>query len=328
MTIDRFINLLAFVTLVELMFTIGLGATVAQVGTVLADWRGAIAAMLSNYVLVPAAALGLMLLFHPQPMVAAGVLIVAVCPGAPYGPPFTAIARGRVDRAVGLMVLLAGSSAVLAPLLLQLLLPLAGGGKAAGVDGLKIVRTLAVAQFIPLCAGLAFSTYWPERAKRLLPPCTTISKLLNLTLLVVILAAQFRLLAEIRPTGYLGMLALLIASAVAGWLLGGRDSANRKTLAITTAVRNVGVGLVIAGGSFPGTPAVTFVTAYALVQTLGTLLAVITVARRSPATPSLNAADDQASAAADNADDECLSPNVAPTAPVAAAAEAGATKVQ
>ena len=67
--------------------------------------------MLSNYVLVPAAALALLMVFRPQPLVAAGVMIVAVCPGAPYGPPFTALARGNVSRAVGLMVLLAGSAA-------------------------------------------------------------------------------------------------------------------------------------------------------------------------------------------------------------------------
>jgi BASS family bile acid:Na+ symporter len=306
MTIDQFINLLAAVTLVEMMFTIGLGATPAEIVTVLRDWRGMLAAVLANYVLVPAAAVGLVLMFRVQPMVAAGVMIVAVCPGAPYGPPFTAIARGRVDRAVGLMVLLAGSSAVLAPLLLQLLLPIVASGGNAAVDAVKIVRTLAGVQFLPLCAGLAVVAYWPERAQALRKPCTTISKVLNLTLLVVILAAQYRLLAEIRPRGYAGMFALLAASAVAGWLLGGRDAANRKTLAITTAVRNVGVGLVIAGGSFPGTPALTLVTAYAFVQTIGTLLAALAVARRS------SAASDSTGSPADS---------IATTA-------AGATKVQ
>ena len=52
-------------------------------------------AALANYVCVPAAAVGLLLLFRAQPMIAAGFLITAVCPGAPYGPPFTAIAKGN-----------------------------------------------------------------------------------------------------------------------------------------------------------------------------------------------------------------------------------------
>ena len=50
-------------------------------------------------------------------------------------------------------------------------------------------------------------------------------------------------------------------------------------MAITTAVRNVGVALVIAGGNFPGTPAVTATTAYGLFQTLMTLAVVMAIAK-------------------------------------------------
>ena len=58
---------------------------------------------------------------------------------------------------------------------------------------------------------------------------------------------------EIRPRGYVGMTALLVASWVAGWLLGGLGTDNRKAMTLTTALRNVGVGLVIAAGNFAGT---------------------------------------------------------------------------
>lgn len=44
--------------------------------------------------------------------------------------------------------------------------------------------------------------------------------------------------------------------------------ANRKAMAITTSIRNVGVGLVIATSSFPGTAAVTATLAFALFQSL------------------------------------------------------------
>jgi BASS family bile acid:Na+ symporter len=282
--IDRLINILAAVTLVELMLTIGLSATLADVGAVAHDWRAVIGAAIANYVVVPGAAVALVLLFRAQPLVAAGVMIVAVCPGAPYGPPFTAIAKGDVSRAVGLMVILAGSSAVLAPLLLQWLLPFVTGGPTARVDAGRIVRTLALVQFLPLCVGLGVAARRPAWAQRLRKPLGQLSAFLNVSLLTIILAAQFHMLAAIRVRGYVGMLALLAASAVAGWLLGARGGAERKTLAITTAVRNVGVGLVIAGGSFPGTPAVTFTTAYALLQTVVTALVVAAIGRRALAT--------------------------------------------
>jgi BASS family bile acid:Na+ symporter len=292
-SIDRLINVLAAVTLVELMLTIGLSATLADVGAVARDWRGVIGAVVANYLIVPAAAVALVLLFRAPPLVAAGVMIVAVSPGAPYGPPFTAIAKGNVARAVGLMVILAGSSAVLAPLLLHGLLPFVTGGQTARVDSARIVRTLVLVQFLPLCVGLAVAGWRPAWAQRLRKPLGRVSVFLNVSLLTVILAVQFHMLADIRVRGYVGMLALLAASAAAGWLLGGRGATERRTLAITTSVRNVGVGLVIAGGSFPGTPAVTFTTAYGLLQTVVTALTVVAVGRRvvavAPGSPSLAA---------------------------------------
>src|ERR1043166_1536274 len=81
MSIDQFVNLLATVTLFEMMVTIGLGVAVAEVAAVARDWRAVACAGLANYVIVPLVALGLLLLFHAAPLVAAGFLIAAVCPG-------------------------------------------------------------------------------------------------------------------------------------------------------------------------------------------------------------------------------------------------------
>ena len=121
-----------------------------------------------------------------------------------------------------------------------------------------------------------FTRSVPERfaylAERLERPGKVLSKLLNLATVSLILIAQGHLLAEVRPRGFAGMLALLAASAAAGWLLGGPAPADRKTLSLTTSLRNVGVGLVIATGTFPGTPAVTAVLVYGLFEVLGSLL--------------------------------------------------------
>jgi BASS family bile acid:Na+ symporter len=280
-TSDRLINILAAVTLIELMLSIGLSASVAQVWQAAREWRGLTRALVANYVLVPAIAFALVLWFNPGPMIGAGVMVIAACPGAPYAPPLTGLAGGRVELAVGWMVLLAGSSAAFGPLLLHFLLPLVTRGAPVSVDAVRTVTTLAVVQFLPLCVGMAVAAYGPPSVSRLKSHLTRLSLILNVLLIGVILVAQFRMLAAIRVSGYAGMLLLLVGSAAAGWLLGGRDAADRRTLAITTCVRNVGVALVIAGGSFPGTPAVTFATAYALFQTVATAAGVAAMRRRA-----------------------------------------------
>jgi predicted Na+-dependent transporter len=75
------INLLATITLIEMMVTIGLGVTVRDVLGVALNWRRLGQAALANYVCVPAIALGLLLFIQPPSLAAAGILIAAVCPG-------------------------------------------------------------------------------------------------------------------------------------------------------------------------------------------------------------------------------------------------------
>ena len=114
---------------------------------------------------------------------------------------------------------------------------------------------------------------------RLLRPANLLSAILNLATIGIVLVVYFPLMAEIRLRGYVGMLALLVASWAAGWLLGGPGSDNRRALTLTTSLRNVGVGLVIATSNFGGTAAVTAVLAYGIFEIVGSLLLALACGR-------------------------------------------------
>jgi BASS family bile acid:Na+ symporter len=213
----------------------------------------------------------LLLLINPHPLVAAGFVIIAFCPGAPYGPPLTAMAKGDVAAAVGLMVILAGSSAIVAPLALHCMLPFMSGDNGFDVDAARIVGTLLMTQLLPLCAGIAVRHWTPALAGKLQDPARLVSKALNLTVVGFILFVHFELFAAIRALGFAGMIGLLGVSWAVGWFVGGPALGVRKAMAVTSSLRNFGVGLVIAASTFPGTPAVTAIIAYGLVTLLGTL---------------------------------------------------------
>ncbi|HEY3616669.1 MAG TPA: bile acid:sodium symporter [Candidatus Sulfotelmatobacter sp.] len=276
MEVVQLVNLLAAVTLIEMMVTLGLGVRASDVMAVGKQWDVLSRALLANYVIVPGAALGLLLLFHANPMVAAGFLVAAVCPGAPYAPPFTSIAKGNVTLAVGLMVVLSASSAILAPVLLGFLLPLAVANTVVKINVLKMIGTLLGAQLLPLCVGLWIRSTRPLLAERLKRPAGGLSLCLNLLLLVVIISVQFQTLADIHSKGYFGMMCLVLATVLAGVLVARQPLGETgKSMIVTTSVRNVGVSLVIATASFPGTAAVTSATAYAIFQTLTVAIVVL-----------------------------------------------------
>jgi bile acid:Na+ symporter, BASS family len=131
-----------------------------------------------------------------------------------------------------------------------------------------MVATLFLSQLLPLCIGLCVRQYRPLLAEKLQKPANLLSMILNLLLLGIILVVQFDMLLGIPLQAFAGMLLLVLATLFIGWLFGGRGNNERKTMAIITSVRNAGVCLVIASSTFPGTPAVTAATAYALFQTI------------------------------------------------------------
>jgi BASS family bile acid:Na+ symporter len=279
--IERTINILVTITLIEMMVAVGLGVTIREMVSVVKNWRLVMRATLANYVCVPAVTVGLLILFHPaDPMVSAGFLILAVCPGAPFGPACTGIAKGNLPVAVGLMGLLAGSSAIAAPLLLYFLLPLMLGAGAEQVNAVKILNTLLVTQLLPLSVGLGLRHWRPRLAEMLQKPANLVSALLGVSAMALILVVQFHLLSEIEIRGWVGMSALLIASCSFGWLLGGPGPDNRRAVALTTSLRNVGVGLVIATSNFPGTAAMTSTLAYGIFEIIGSFLLALLWARR------------------------------------------------
>jgi len=272
MSLDQAIGPLVAIALIELMVATGLGIRLADITSAARDWRLLARAGLVNYVAVPFAAVLLLLLFRVEPTAAAGFLILAVCPGAPYAPPLTALAGGNVAVSAGLMMVLAGSSVVVAPLLLFMLLPFTTGSGELRVDALSMFGTILVTQLLPLSSGLAMNHWRPDLAARLLKPAVAVGKVLNVAAIGLILLAQARQLMDIRLIGILAMLLWLSLSIVLGWLAGGPQDTCRRAVALTTSIRNVGLGVVITTSAFAGTPAVTAVLAYGLVQLLGSFL--------------------------------------------------------
>jgi bile acid:Na+ symporter, BASS family len=272
MILDWAIGPVVAVTLIEMMFATGLGVRLADVVGAAADRRLVLRAGLANYVTIPLVTVVLLRLLDADPTVAIGLLILASCPGAPYGPPPAALAGGTTALSIGLMVMLAGSSVLVAPLLLPVLLPLTPAGADVQVDPLAMLFTILLTQLVPLCCGLGLNQSRPALAARLLGPAVALGKVLNAAMLALVLASYWTQLLEVRLAAVLGMLTLLGFSLLCGWLAGGARQADRRAVALTTSIRNVGLGIGVTATAFAGTSAVTAVLAYGLVQLFGSLL--------------------------------------------------------
>ena len=270
--LQTILTVVVTLTLAEMMFSMGLRVSPAALsGGIRTQIRLTGIAILVNYAAVPLITLLLLRWLGADPVTAAGLLILAACPGAPYGPPFTLISRGNLELSLGLMIILAGSSALVTPLLLRILLPFIPGDSAPlQFDPGRMAASLLMIQLLPLFAGLSLRHFRPALAERISGPATVASKVLNGLMITGVLAAQYRVFGTIGWSSIALIALLTLFFLAAGYFTGGTDSGNRRTLAIIAGLRNMSLAMVIATTAFSGRPVMTVVLTSAVIS--GTML--------------------------------------------------------
>ena len=267
------ITILVTITLSEMMFAMGLRLRFPGLKEAVNRSRWLLLwAIISNYAIIPAVTLLIIVVFHLPPLVAAGLLILGVSPAAPYALPFTVVARGNLALSTALMVILASISAVMAPLLLHFLFPvITSGDLSLKFDPIKMIGTLFVIQLFPLCIGIAIGQWRPELSSKLILPFSRISKILNTLMIAVIAILQFKVIVAIKPDEMLPMMVLIVSGILTGWVFGWPGRENRISSSIITSMRNMGLAMGIAATSFPGSPVITTILAYSVVSGISVL---------------------------------------------------------
>ncbi|GAB3416668.1 hypothetical protein GCM10027435_14350 [Haloparvum alkalitolerans] len=259
------------------MFSMGVKLSVSQITDALRKRRLLTNSLAVNLVAVPLLAA---LLVHAVPVetgFAAGIVLLAVSPGAPFGPKLAELSDSDVAFASGLMAILCLLSVVTIPASLWLLLP----GDAA-VDPVAIGRMVLGIQLVPLLLGLGTSSVVPSLADRLHPPVQRLSDYTFVGLIVLLVVVYSDSLASLVGTGTLGLSAVAVgASLLAGYGLGGPARATREVLATTTAARNAAIALFIATTEFSDPRVLTTVLAFSFIGVVWSAL-LAGVWRRSP----------------------------------------------
>jgi BASS family bile acid:Na+ symporter len=89
--IARLIPTLNVAALIAIMLSMGMAVKLEAVWAAARSVRLLALCLLANYVLVPIVTLALLYAFQASPFVSVGFFILAVCPGAPIGPPIAAL---------------------------------------------------------------------------------------------------------------------------------------------------------------------------------------------------------------------------------------------
>jgi bile acid:Na+ symporter, BASS family len=234
--------------LVARMLWVGLGVTPDDLRATLRGPGLVLRALLANVVVVPALALALVALLPLTAEARLAILLLATVPG---GIDFLAWrpAPPAGERSAAALVFLLSIVAIVVSPAIRVLLERVGPPLALSSGRLLAVAVLGLLG--PLLVGVAIRATSPAAAAVL----TRVMAVLSAALFVAANLAVV-VLGGVQPRGVgavdvAAMAVFVLAAAAVGWLVGGPTAAERRLLARVTAIRNVGLALLLATVGVP-----------------------------------------------------------------------------
>jgi BASS family bile acid:Na+ symporter len=199
-------------------------------------------------VLVPLAALAIILLLKPSPAIVIGLAILAASPAAPFQLLNIAKKGGSLVYLGTLHLSLALLAIITVPAVLYLLSQALGFQ--AEVGAFQVAKTVGQTIFLPVILGIVVRSFFPKAADKIGPALGKVAEMVLYVLALPILVKTSELLLKMDLWSYVVMAIFIIANLAIGHALGPREAQARTTLAMESGARNFGLAVTIGALNF------------------------------------------------------------------------------
>jgi BASS family bile acid:Na+ symporter len=201
--------------------------------------------LLSMFVVMPALAVGMALLFDLRPVLEAALIALALAPVPPLLPrKETEKAGGAPSYTVGLLAATALVSIAYVPAALAVVGHIFH--RPVHVDVANVAKIVATSIFVPFLAGLAVRRVAPSAARLARPLALVATVLLVLAALPILVKEWAAIRALVGSFSVVAAAGFAIVGLAVGHALGGPDPDDRTVLALSTASRHPALALAIA----------------------------------------------------------------------------------
>ena len=241
-------------SILMLVFALGLRASFADATSLFRSLfrppHRLLRALTAMYLVVPAVAIGLGLLFDLSVPVRTAMLAMAIAPIPPILPGKQLKFGDSSAHVFGLLVAVSLCAIVLVPVELGVI------GQVfdhrAAFSPARVASLIGSTVLLPLLAGIAFRYFAPRWAEQLAPWASRLgTALLIAGALPVLIAAAPAMAALTGDGSVLAITVLVVCAIAAGYALGGPNEHERSSLAVASAMRHPGVALAIAAFNVP-----------------------------------------------------------------------------
>jgi BASS family bile acid:Na+ symporter len=236
-------------SLAGLVLAVGLNASREDLLYVLTRPKLLVRAILSVMMIPPIIAGILVAMLPIEPVVKAGIMLMAISPVPPLVPGKELGIGGRKNYAYGLYVAMALLTIISVPIVIAIVSTLFDRRDYVSVA--QIAQTTFLSVLLPLAIGLAIRAMAQDFAGRVWRTIYGLSLILVLAAFLPIVIKVWPALTELVGNGTMAVMAVVSALCIAtGHLLGGPGLRDRATLAIASSVRHPGIAMSISAMHF------------------------------------------------------------------------------
>jgi len=246
-----FAQVLLPLALAFIMFTLGVGLTVADFKRIATQPKAFLVGTALQFVSLPLIAIALVAFLPIPPIVKVGVVLLAACPGGTTSNLLTHMARGDVALSVSLTAITSLASVVTVPIVLMVALALFMGPNAPEVGVVSTGVVIFALTVIPVGLGMVMRKLAPKASAALESNSRFLSALVFAAVVVATvinegLAETLRRLTQAGAVSLaLNVAAMAVAFAVSSWLA--FKMRQRIALTLECGLQNATLAIVVAG---------------------------------------------------------------------------------
>jgi len=244
------IDIVLPLSLVFIMFTLGLGLTIDDFKNIIREPKAFGLGILNQMFILPLVAFCIVLIFKLSNEMAVGMMILACCPGGVTSNIITKLAKGDTALSISFTALVSIISVITLPIIVGFSMQYFLASSAPEINILALGLTMFLITTLPVILGLFVNTKYHDFSVSFLPIASKVSTFLFIIIVIGALASEWNLFVT-----NLNTLAPAIITLIAIMLAIGYNSAKffalskdkSITISIESGIQNATVGITIGG---------------------------------------------------------------------------------
>lgn len=245
-----FLQLLLGIAIFAILFSIGIGLSIADFRQVIARPRAFVITLACQMLLLPVLAILIARIFELSEVAAFGLLLLAVCPGGVTSNLFTRLAGGFTALSVSLTAVNSVLAVVSIPVVLYVGLGLLGSpARMVVIPFDYLAKQLLIITFVPVVLGLLIRHFAPRAAARLEPILFPLTSALFFLLIFFVWYTEFETYSQAFIEAGVPTLVLFIAACACSLLIArsfGLQQRERIAMVFEVGIQNPPVAFFIA----------------------------------------------------------------------------------